>query len=223
MRDAADRTGAVLIYDEVVTGLRLGRGGAAKWFGVSPDLTCLGKAIGGGLPIAAFGGRVDLMEGALGLGAAATGHRVFQSGTFSANPLSLAAGRVVLDRVAAEDPSPRLDRSAARLRAGLDAALAAHGVAARTTGSASIFQLHFASEEPRHRRDILAADIPTLHAFLLGLMAEGVFWTPIHPGLTCVAHTEDEIDGAIAAANRCARRDGRGMTGGRHDDRPLPR
>jgi len=202
LRDATSRAGAILIFDEVVTGLRLGEGGAAARFGVVPDLTCLGKAIGGGMPIAAFGGRADLMEGALGLDAARNGTRIFQSGTFTANPMSIAAGDVVLERFREPGLVARLDSLAERLRAGLDRLFDEHGVAARTTGAASIFQVHFTTAPPRYRREILAGDMPALHAFLLGLIAEGVFWTPVHPGLTCLAHTDDQMDEVIEAAGR---------------------
>lgn len=202
LRAATSRVGAVLIFDEVVTGLRLGSGGASSHFGVAPDLICLGKAIGGGMPIAAFGGRADLMEGALGLDAARNGTRIFQSGTFTANPMAIAAGNVVLERFRGGGPVARLDALADRLRAGLDGLFAHHGVAARTTGAASIFQVHFTETPPRNRREILAGDMTALHAFLLGLIAEGILWTPVHPGLTCLAHTDMQIDEVIVAAGR---------------------
>jgi glutamate-1-semialdehyde 2,1-aminomutase len=202
LRSATARVGALLIFDEVVTGLRLGPGGAAAYFGVAPDLSCFGKAIGGGLPIAAFGGRRDLMEGALGLDAARAGTRIFQSGTFTANPLAISAGTVVLERFEDEDLVKRLDRLALRLRTGLDRVFIERGVPARTTGAASIFQVHFTGTAPRDRREILAGDMVALHAFLLGLIVEGVFWTPVHPGLTCLAHSEEQIDEVIVAAGR---------------------
>ena len=206
LREATQAVGAVLIFDEVVTGLRLGRGGAATRFGVTPDLSCFGKAIGGGLPIAAFGGRSDLMEGGLGLDAGKSGRRIFQSGTFTGNAMAMAAGAVVLSIVAKEDPTMRLDALATRLRNGLDRLFAERGVPARTTGSASIFQVHFTSAAPRNRREILGGDMAALHSFLLGLIAEGVLWTPVHPGLTCSAHTDRDIDEVLAAAARVINR-----------------
>lgn len=202
LRSATQRVGAVLIFDEVVTGLRLGWGGASTYFGVVPDLTCLGKAIGGGMPIAAFGGRANLMEGALGLGAIQNGTRIFQSGTFTANPMAIAAGNVILERFRGGGPVARLDALADRLRARLDRLFVQHGVGARTTGAASIFQVHFTETAPRNRREILLGDMTALHAFLLGLLAEGILWTPFHPGLTCLAHTDGQIDGVIEAAGR---------------------
>lgn len=206
LRAATSDAGAVLIFDEVVTGLRLGRGGAAQRLGVIPDLSCFGKAIGGGVPIAAFGGKAGLMEGALGLGAGASGRRIFQSGTFTANPVAMAVGSVVLRIVAEQDPTPRLDALAARLRRGLDEVFGQRGIPAHMTGAASIFQVHFTREAPRHRREVLAGDMAALHSFLLGLLTEGVFWTPVHPGLTCFAHTERDIEEVIAAAARVADR-----------------
>jgi glutamate-1-semialdehyde 2,1-aminomutase len=202
LRAATSRVSAVLIFDEVVTALRLGSGGASTYFGVVPDLTCVGKAIGGGMAIAAFGGRADLMEGALGLDAARKGTRIFQSGTFTANPLAIAAGNVVLERFRSGGPVARLDALAERLRAGLDDLFVRQGVAARTTGAASIFQVHFTEAGPRNRREILGGDMTALHSFMLGLLAEGILWTPVHPGLTCLAHTETQIDAVIAAAGR---------------------
>ena len=202
LREATKRAGVVLIFDEVVTSLRLGRGGAAAHFGVAPDLTCLGKAIGGGLPIGAFGGSAALMEGSLGFEAARRGTRIFQSGTFTGNAMSIHAGIAILDVFLAEDIAPRLDELATRIRSGLDGLFREAGIAACTTGAASIFQLHFAAQPPRHRREILAADIAGLQAFLLGMIAEGVLWTPVHPGLTCAAHTDADVDAVITAAAR---------------------
>jgi glutamate-1-semialdehyde 2,1-aminomutase len=202
LREATERAGVVLIYDEVVTSLRLGPGGAAGHFGVTPDLTCLGKAIGGGLPIGAFGGNAELMEGSLGLDAASRGTRIFQSGTFTGNAMSIHAGIAILDAFLAEDIAPRLNELAARIRSGLDELFRDAGIDACTTGGASIFQLHFSAQPPRHRREILAADIAGLQAFLLGMIAEGVLWTPVHPGLTCASHTDADVDAVIAAASR---------------------
>lgn len=204
LRDATRRFGIVLVYDEVVTAHRLGPGGAARWLGVTPDLTALGKAIGGGFPLSALGGRADLMEPTLGLDAAAADALVFASGTFTANPIATAAGLAVLDVLETEDPAPRLDALAVRLRAGLDRVFREHGVTAMATGSASITQVHFADRPPRTRRDVVAANAGAAASFLLGLVGEGVFWTPVHSALTCAAHTDADIDAVIAAADRIA-------------------
>jgi glutamate-1-semialdehyde aminotransferase len=105
----------------------------------------------------------------------------------------------VLER---EPVNEHIDELAARLRRGLDDAFKARGVTAVTTGAGSIFQVHFTAEPPRNRREILAGDLASLELFLLGLVAEGIYWTPIHPGLTSYAHTTAQMDRAIEAADR---------------------
>ena len=207
VRRATERHGIVLVFDEIVTALRLHPSGAPSYLGVTPDLSCIGKAIGGGFPLAAFGGRAELMEAVLGAGSAATGKRIFQSGTFTANPVALAAGLATLDVLEREPVNEHIDGLATRLRRGLDDAFKSHAFAARgftavTTGMGSIFQVHFTAEPPRNRREILAGDLVSLELFLLGLVAEGIYWTPIHPGLTAYAHTAAQIDRAIEAADR---------------------
>jgi glutamate-1-semialdehyde 2,1-aminomutase len=176
--------------------------GAPAYLGVTPDLSCIGKAIGGGFPLAAFGGRAELMDAVLGPGAAATGKRIFQSGTFTANPVALAAGLATLDVLEDEPVNEHIDQLATRLRRGLDEAFAARGFTAVTTGAGSIFQVHFTAAPPRNRREILAGDLASLELFLLGLVTEGIYWTPIHPGLTSYAHTAAQMDRAIEAADR---------------------
>jgi glutamate-1-semialdehyde 2,1-aminomutase len=142
------------------------------------------------------------MEAVLGPGAAATGKRIFQSGTFTANPVALAAGLATLDLLAREPVNEHIDALAARLRRGLDDAFTSRGFPAVTTGAGSIFQVHFTPEPPRNRREILAGDLVSLELFLLGLVGEGIYWTPIHPGLTSYAHTAAQMDRAIEAADR---------------------
>lgn len=202
VRRATERHGIVLVFDEIVTALRIHPSGAPAYLGVTPDLSCIGKAIGGGFPLAAFGGRAELMEAVLGPGAAATGKRIFQSGTFTANPVALAAGLATLDVLEREPVTEHIDTLATRLRRGLDDAFKSRGFAAITTGAGSIFQVHFTPEPPRNRREILAGDLVSLELFLLGLVTEGIYWTPIHPGLTAYAHTAEQMDRAIEAADR---------------------
>jgi glutamate-1-semialdehyde 2,1-aminomutase len=202
VRRATERHGIVLIFDEIVTALRIHPSGAPAYLGVTPDLSCIGKAIGGGFPLAAFGGRAELLEAGLGPGAAATGKRIFQSGTFTANPVALAAGLATLDVLEREPVNERIDELATRLRRGLDDAFRTRGFPAVTTGGGSIFQVHFTPEPPRNRREILAGDLVSLELFLLGLVGEGIYWTPIHPGLTSYAHTAAQMDRAIEAADR---------------------
>ncbi|MCA9573756.1 MAG: aminotransferase class III-fold pyridoxal phosphate-dependent enzyme, partial [Myxococcales bacterium] len=140
LREECTRVGALLIFDEVITGFRLGIGGAQQMFGVTPDLTCMGKVIGGGLNVGAFGGRADVMDHLAPLGP------VYQAGTLSGNPLATAAGLAalsLLDRTAYE----RLERAAARLAAGLQDAFDSAGVAARASRVGTLVGLFIANPD----------------------------------------------------------------------------
>lgn len=196
--DATRAAGALLVFDEVVTCLRLGLGGAPSYLGVSPDLSCVGKAIGGGLPLAAFGGRADVLEAALGPDPAHAGTHVFHSGTFTANPLSLAAGMAVLDVVESEPVVETLDELGGRLRAGLQQVCDAHG-RGHVTGVGSVLQLHLTAAPPGNRREVLAGDLEGLRRVLLGMCANGVLWPPVHPGVLSYAHRDHDVQRVIDA------------------------
>jgi glutamate-1-semialdehyde 2,1-aminomutase len=214
LREATKRHDVVLIFDEVLCAYRLGLAGAPAWLGVTPDLAAIGKAIGGGMPLAAFGGRADLMETALGPGEENAGPRaasadpaapgphprgqIFQSGTFTENPVAMAAGLAVLDVLESEPVLERADRAGELLRAGLRELLAAHGVIAAVTGTASIAQVHLGIERVENRRDVLRADAQGTRAVLLGMVAGGVLWPPVHPAVTSGAHTEEDIKRVMA-------------------------
>ncbi len=198
VREITRRHGVVLIFDEVVTGLRLGTAGAPGYLAVTPDLSCLGKAIGGGLPLSAVGGRADIMEAVLGADSAARGTRIFHSGTFTGNPLSVAAGMAVLDVLEREPVLEHIDYLGDRLLATLQEVLDSHRMG-QMTGFGSIFQLHFTDAPPRNRREILAGDHDLLAAVLLGLCAHGILWPPVHPGVLAYGHTEADLDRAATA------------------------
>lgn len=198
VRRVTGRHGIVLIFDEVVTGLRLGTGGAPDYLEVTPDLTCLGKAIGGGLPLSAMGGRADIMEAVLGPESDVRGSRIFHSGTFTGNPLSLAAGMAIMKVLETEPVVDHLNFLGNRLLVALQEVLDSHGMG-QVTGYGSIFQLHFTGCPPRNRREILAGDHDLLGAVLLGLCAHGVLWPPVHPGVVSYGHTEADIDRVAVA------------------------
>ena len=204
VRAVTERAGILLIFDEIVTGLRLGMGGAPTYLGVVPDLSCLGKAIGGGFPLGCFGGRADVMEAGLGLGGDPA-QRVFQSGTYTGNPISIAAGMAVLDVLESEPILEHIDRMGSALREGLSGVFADRGVEACMTGVGSIFQVHFTSEPPRDRRGVLAGDAERSRLFLLGLVADGVLWPPVHPGVTAAPHDRSDVDRVIETAERVLR------------------
>jgi len=186
------RVGALLIFDEVITGFRVARGGAQEVTGVQPDLVTLGKVIGGGLPVGAFGGRADVMAQLAPLGP------VYQAGTLSGNPLATAAGLAALDLLdaAAYD---RLHATAARLAAGLDRAFATAGIDVRVALAHTLVGLHFGETEPADYDDARRTDEATYAAFFHAMLRRGVALAPgayevSFPGL---AHTDELIDEVI--------------------------
>jgi glutamate-1-semialdehyde 2,1-aminomutase len=201
LRAACDDAGALLIFDEVITGFRLGRAGAQASYGVTPDLTCLGKVIGGGLPVGAVGGRSEVMASLAPLGT------VYQAGTLSGNPLATAAGLAVLDLLDA-DLYATLTARAERLATGLEKALLGVGVEARVPHVGPLVGLYFGRDLPTDYDGARRTDATAYASFFHALLAEGVALAPgayevLFPGL---AHTDDVIDEMVAAAERAARR-----------------
>ena len=201
LRDACDAVGALLLFDEVITGFRLCRGGAAQWFGVRPDIWCFGKVIGGGLPVGAFGASVEIMSGLAPLGG------VYQAGTLSGNPLATAAGLTVLDLLD-DDAYRRLEATAAGLQAGLQGAFTSAGVNAVVPRVGPLLGLFFAEEAPTDFDTAkTAADNGRYRQFFHGMLRRGVAFAPgayeaIFPSL---AHTSVEIEATVAAAAETAR------------------
>ena len=202
LRRECDRVGALLIYDEVITGFRLCRGGAAQWFGVRPDLWCFGKVIGGGLPIGAFGGRRDVMQHLAPLGG------VYQAGTLSGNPLATAAGLAVLELLD-DDAFAQLDSLAARLGKGLHDAFAAAGTTAVLPRVGPLVGLFFTNREPINFDEAdAAARNGRYGAVFHELLQRGVALAPgpyeiLFPSL---AHDDDVLDATVAAAAATSRR-----------------
>jgi glutamate-1-semialdehyde 2,1-aminomutase len=200
LRAECDRVGALLVFDEVITGFRLGLGGAQALYGVRPDLTCLGKVIGGGLPIAAFGGRADVMSCLAPVGS------VYQAGTLSGNPLATAAGLAALDGL--DDASfDVLSKRAARLGAGLAHAFREHDIAATVPVVGPVVGLHFNATPALDYDSARKTDTARYAAFFHGLLARGVALAPgpyevLFPGL---AHDDGVIDRIIDAAHDAAR------------------
>lgn len=196
LRALTARHGIVLAFDEVITGFRLGLGGGQGHYGVTPDLTILGKAIGGGMPLAAFGGRAELMDW---LSQEKHPHDyVFQSGTYSALPLSLAAGLATL-RVLEQDGGAALVALGEYARAGLRRVLDAHAVEAAVTGIGSLFHLHFGLRTVRSARDAEAADADRVRRLHQALLAHGLYFYAGRLGFLSTAHTHADIDALLAA------------------------
>jgi glutamate-1-semialdehyde 2,1-aminomutase len=188
LRTACDETGALLVFDEVITGFRVARGGAQARFGVRPDLTVLGKIVGGGLPLAAFGGRADVMQHLAPVGA------VYQAGTLSGNPLATAAGLSVLRRLRDPVVYDELERRSALLAEGL----APFGRVQRVGAMLTVF----CGEEPvRDFADASRCDTERYAALFRGLLERGVFIAPsqFECMFVSLAHGDDEIERTIDA------------------------
>jgi glutamate-1-semialdehyde 2,1-aminomutase len=196
LREQADTSGALLVLDEVITGFRLGRAGAQGRYGVTPDLTVMGKVIGGGFPLAAFGGRRDVMEQL-----APTGP-VYQAGTLSGNPVAVAAGIAQL-RLLTDDVYARLEALTDRLATGLRGAVEAAGVTATVTRVGTIAGLVFGIEgTPRRYEDVQAADHDAYARFFHAMLERGVYLAPsgYEVIFTSAALDEADVDGVVAAA-----------------------
>jgi glutamate-1-semialdehyde 2,1-aminomutase len=195
LREYADATGALLIFDEVITGFRVARGGAQEREGVSPDLTVLGKVMGGGLPAAAYAGRRDLMERIAPAG------DVYQAGTLSGNPLATAAGLATL-RLLDERAYAKLDQLAQALAAGLGAAARDAGVEASTTAEPGLLTLFFAPEPPRDYEETRACDTDAYAAFCRAMLERGIYLPPsqFEAWFPSLAHADDHVERTLAAA-----------------------
>ncbi|MGN6693419.1 MAG: aminotransferase class III-fold pyridoxal phosphate-dependent enzyme, partial [Aquihabitans sp.] len=199
LRAECDRVGALLIFDEVITGFRLGWGGAQEAFGITPDLTCFGKVIGGGLNVGAFGGRADLMDHLAPIGS------VYQAGTLSGNPLATAAGLAALD-LCDHDAYRFLIGQAERLAAGLQAALDGAGITAVVGTAGPLIGLHLGATAPTDYVEARGTDEAQYAALFHALLQRGVALAPgayevMFPGL---AHDDAVIDRIIEVAGDAA-------------------
>ena len=198
LRQMCDVHGALLIFDEVISGLRVNRGGAQGLFGVRPDLTCLGKVVGGGLPLGVFGGKSEIMS------AVAPEGPVYQAGTLSGNPLAVAAGLAVLRKLnqAAYD---RLEALGQRLETGINSALAASGVAAQLHRVGSAFTLFFCAAPVTDFASAKRADAGRYARFFHEMLDRGIYLPPaqLEAGFISLAHQDEDID-AFVAASRAA-------------------
>ncbi len=203
LRELCTQHGSVLIFDEVMTGFRVARGGAQALYGITPDLTTLGKIIGGGMPVGAFGGRRDIMERIAPLGP------VYQAGTLSGNPLAMAAGLATLALLGEADFYPRLQARTTKLVTGLRAAAAAAGVPFTTNHVCGMFGLFFTREPAVHTyAQVMACDNERFRRFFHGMLAAGIYLAPsaFEAGFLSIAHTQADIDDTLAAAREVLNR-----------------
>ena len=196
LRDIADETGALLIFDEVITGFRVARGGAQSIVGVRPDLTCFGKVIGGGLPVGAYGGPAELLRHVAPLGP------MYQAGTLSGNPLAMAAGLATL--AALDDAAyARLEGAGARLQTGFEGAIRKTGATARVQRAGSLLTLFFTDGPVRDQDDADRADRARFAAFHGAMLRRGILLPPSQ--FECLflslAHDDPTIDAVVTAAH----------------------
>ena len=196
LRDITKKHGALLIFDEVITGFRVGYHGAQGLYGVTPDLTCLGKIVGGGLPAAAFGGRADIMQKLAPLGP------VYQAGTLSGNPLAMAAGLKCLDILGRPGNYDRLDQLGKKLADGLTAAAQAAGVPACVNRVGSMVTLFFTAGPVTDYVSAKTSDTTRFAAFFRNMRERGVFLPPsqFEAMFVSLAHTDEDLDQVITAA-----------------------
>ena len=196
LRSLTDKHGAVLIYDEVMTGFRVALGGAQSLHGITPDLTTMGKVIGGGMPLAAFGGRKDIMSCISPLGG------VYQAGTLSGNPVAVAAGLKTLEIIRREGFYENLTARTEQLVKGFQTAANKAGVAFTADSVGGMFGLYFADHAPQNYADMARSNIDGFKHFFHGMLERGVAFGPsaYEAGFVSAAHTPELIDETVAAA-----------------------
>ena len=199
LRKLCTASGTILIFDEVMTGFRVAKGGAQSIFGITPDLTTLGKIVGGGMPAAAFGGRADIMA------SLAPDGPVYQAGTLSGNPVAMAAGLATLEQIDAPGFYESLTAKTQQLISGLATAAADAGVGMATECEGGMFGLVFTdAESVRSFDQVAAADVERFRKFFHGMLDAGVYLAPsaFEAGFVSAAHGDAEIDATIDAAKK---------------------
>jgi glutamate-1-semialdehyde 2,1-aminomutase len=192
-----------LIFDEVMTGFRLAPGGAQECFGISPDLTCLGKIIGGGLPVGAFGGRAEIMDFLAPLGP------VYQAGTLSGNPLAMAAGIAALKELSKNgNKYALLEKLGAQLAAGMRAAAKSAKISVQFNSCGSMFCAYFTSEPVHNLAGAMKSDRKRFAKFFHGMLDAGIYLAPsqFEAGFISTAHTAADIEAAVKSAAKVFRR-----------------
>jgi glutamate-1-semialdehyde 2,1-aminomutase len=196
LRDITAQHGALLIFDEVMTGFRLAFGGAQERFGIRPDLSCFGKIIGGGLPVGAFGGRSEIMDCLAPLGP------VYQAGTLSGNPLAMAAGIAMLEELSTRDAYTKLEESGAALESGMKNAAKSAGVPVQFNRIGSMFCGYFTEQPVHNLADAMKSNRERFAKYFHGMLEQGIYIAPsqFEAGFISTAHTSQDIENTIIAA-----------------------
>ena len=198
LRTLCTQHGSVLIFDEVMTGFRVGARCAQGLYGIKPDLTTLGKVIGGGMPMAAFGGRRDIMQFLAPLGP------VYQAGTLSGNPVAVAAGLATLRLVQTAGFYEKLAASTRQLTEGLTAVAKKHGIVFCAQAVGGMFGLYFRANPPTSYAEVMECDKEAFNRFFHAMLREGVYFAPsaFEAGFVSAAHSDEDISKTLAAAER---------------------
>ncbi len=198
LREITTANNSLLIFDEVMTGFRVSLGGVQERFGITPDLSCFGKIIGGGLPVGAFGGRAEVMD------VLAPDGPVYQAGTLSGNPLAMAAGLATLEELKTGSAHEQLETIGTRLETGLNAAAERAGIPVITQRAGSMSCLFFAEKPVHNLAEAMNTDRERFKKYFHGMLAEGVYLAPsaFEAAFLSAAHTEADIDSTIAAAEK---------------------
>ena len=198
LRDLTTEYGSVFIFDEVMTGFRVAKGGVQELEGITPDLTAMGKVIGGGLPVGAFGGKVEIMD------YLAPDGPVYQAGTLSGNPLAMAAGLAQLREMEKLGGYERLDQLGARLEKGVRAMLSAKGLGYQFNRVGSMFCLFFTEEKIINLDSVMTANTGEFRSFFTEMLEQGVYMapSPYETGFISMAHGENEIDATLEAMEK---------------------
>lgn len=196
LREETKKVGALLIFDEVITGFRVSLGGAQNLFGVTPDITCLGKIIGGGLPVGAYGGSKAVMDHISPVGS------VYQAGTLSGNPLAMAAGNVMVDLLSEPRVYDLLEEKSKELCDGLQKNVQELGISAQFTRVGSMFSMFFTDQKIENFDTVKTCDTKFFKRYFNALLEEGVYIAPsqFEVGFMSAIHSDEEIDQTIAAS-----------------------
>jgi glutamate-1-semialdehyde 2,1-aminomutase len=204
LRELCDEKAVLLIFDEVITGFRLTPGGGQQYYGVKPDITVLGKILGGGFPIGAFCGSREIMEH-LDTIAYKRPRYSFHGGTFTANPITMAAGLATLKLLEDGQLINRLNKTGEKIREQLKNIFEAHGIDIQVTGAGSVFNTHFTKEEVKNASAAYQADRKRLVEYDLALIANGVFFLPTHNGVISTAHSRTDIEKLFVETEKYAK------------------
>ena len=199
LRDVCDQYGSVLIFDEVMTGFRVALGGAQAYYGITPDLTTLGKVIGGGMPVGAFGGKIDIMEKLAPLGP------VYQAGTLSGNPITMVAGLTMLKLISVPNFYPNLEAKVNKLVSGILAAAKNANISMSANQVGGMFGLFF-TDSPKVSRfaQVEACDLNRFNQFFHGMLEQGIYLAPsaYEAGFVSSAHSDADLEATITAASK---------------------